>query len=62
MQAYQEASITGYWSVDPRALTIDVYVLEQGAYVLMGQYRMGEVAPSQVLPGFEVSVETIFPH
>jgi hypothetical protein len=39
-----------------------MYVLEQGAYVLMGQYRMGEVARSQVLPGFEVSGETIFPH
>ena len=62
MQAYQEAGVTEYWIVDPRALTIDVYVLEQGAYVLMGQYRMGEVARSQVLPGFEVSVETIFPH
>jgi Uma2 family endonuclease len=62
MQAYQEAGVAEYWIVDPRALTIDVYVLEQGAYVLMGQYRMGEVARSQVLPGFEVSVETVFPH
>ena len=62
MQAYQEAGVAEYWIVDPRALTIDVYVLEQGAYVLMGQYRMGEVTRSQVLPGFEVSVETIFPH
>ena len=62
MHVYQEAGVAEYWRVDPRALTIDVYVLEQGAYVLMGQYRMGEVAPSQVLPGFEVSVETIFPH
>ena len=51
-----------YWIVDPRALTIDIYVLEQSTYVLMGQYRIGEVARSQVLPGFEVSVETIFPH
>ena len=62
MQAYQEAGVAEYWIVDPRALTIDVYVLEQGTYVLMGQYRMGEVARSQVLSGFEVSVETIFPH
>jgi Uma2 family endonuclease len=62
MQAYQEAGVAEYWIVDPRALTIDVYVLEQGAYVLMGQYRIGELARSQVLPGFEVSVERIFPH
>ena len=51
-----------YWIVDPRALTIDVYILEQGTYVLMSQCGIGEVARSQVLPGFEVSVETIFPH
>ena len=62
MQAYQEAGVAEYWIVDPRALTIDIYGLEQGTYVLMGQYRVGEVARSQVLPGFEVSVETIFPH
>jgi hypothetical protein len=36
--------------------------LEQAAYVLMGQYCMGEVARSEVLPDFEVSVGTIFPH
>jgi Uma2 family endonuclease len=62
MQAYQEAGVAEYWIVDPRALTIEVYVLEESTYVLMGQYRIGEVAHSQVLPGFEVSVETIFPH
>jgi Uma2 family endonuclease len=62
MQAYQEAGVAEYWIVDPRALTIDVYVLEQAVYVLMGQYCMGEVARSQVLPGFEVSVGMIFPH
>jgi Uma2 family endonuclease len=62
MQAYQEARVAEYWIVDPRALTIDMYVLEQGAYMLIGQYRMGEVARSQVLPGFAVSIETIFLH
>jgi Uma2 family endonuclease len=54
--------VAEYWIVDPRALTIDMYVLEQGAYMLIGQYRMGEVARSQVLPGFAVSIETIFLH
>jgi Uma2 family endonuclease len=62
MQAYQEAEVAEYWIIDPRASTIDMYVLEQGAYVLMNQYCMGEVTRSQVLPGFAVSVETIFPH
>ena len=58
----QQDTVAEYWIVGPRALTIDIGVLEQGTYVLMSQYRIGEVACSQVLPGFEVSVETIFPH
>jgi len=42
--------VAEYWIVDPRALTIDVYVLEQGAYVLIGPYCMGEVARSKYCP------------
>jgi len=41
MQAYQEAGVVEYWIVDPRALTIDVYILEQGTYVLMSQCGIG---------------------
>src|SRR5882672_10084828 len=48
MQAYQKAGVVEYWIVDPRALAIEVYALEQGVYVLLGQYRTGEVARSQV--------------
>jgi Uma2 family endonuclease len=60
MQVYQEAGIPEYWIVDPRALTIEVYVLEQGTYLLAGQYTREEVAPSQVIVGFEVPVGAIF--
>jgi len=52
----------GCFNADTHALTGGERVLEQAAYVLMGQYCMGEVARSEVLPGFEVSVGTIFPH
>jgi Uma2 family endonuclease len=51
--------VAEYWIIDPRALTIEVYVLEQGTYVLAGQYGRGEGAPSR-LPGFAVSVDDIF--
>lgn len=49
-----------YWIVDPRAETIEIYVLEQDVYQLAGQYGRRAVAASRVLPGFEVPVEPIF--
>jgi Uma2 family endonuclease len=60
MQVYQAAGVTEYWIIDPRALTIEVYVLEQTSYMLTGQYGPGEVAPSRLLRGFAVSVADIF--
>lgn len=60
MQVYQEAGVAEYWIIDPRALTVEVYVLEQGQYLLAGQYRPGEVAPSRVIPGFAVPVDAVF--
>jgi Uma2 family endonuclease len=60
MRVYQAAGVAEYWIVDPRALTIEVYTLEQGQYVLAGQYRPGDVAPSHVIAGFAVSVEGVF--
>ena len=60
MQAYQDGGVTEYWVVDPRAGTIEVYVLEQGAYLLVGKYERGETAQSQIVPGFEASVDGVF--
>jgi Uma2 family endonuclease len=60
MQVYQAAGVAEYWIIDPRALTVEVYALEQGTYVLAGQYGRGEIAASRLLLGFAVSVDDIF--
>ncbi|MFQ6015129.1 MAG: hypothetical protein ACE5NP_06775 [Anaerolineae bacterium] len=55
--------------VDPEAPTIEVFVLEEGTYALVGKFAPGEVAHSQVLrspgvtapgAGFQVAVEEVF--
>jgi Uma2 family endonuclease len=61
MQAYQNGGVAEYWIVDPRATTIEVYLLEQGVYLLVGKYGPGEAAQSQILPGFETSVDEVLP-
>ena len=54
------AGVREYWIVDYRARTVDVLVLDGGEYVQRGQYREGDLAPSEALPGFAIPVADIF--
>lgn len=58
---YARAGVGEYWMVDPEERAIEVYTLREGAYVLGGKYRPGELARSELLPGFEVSVGDVLP-
>jgi Uma2 family endonuclease len=57
---YARAGVSEYWLVDPEVQTIEVFVLEKGAYTLLGKFSPGERARSQVLTGFEVAVDEVF--
>lgn len=57
---YACAGIDEYWLVDPEAQTIEVFVLEEGVYTLLGEFGPGEGACSQILAGFEVLVDEVF--
>jgi Uma2 family endonuclease len=59
-QVYQATGVREYWIVDPRARTIDVFVLEDGSYVLTGTFRSGDTVRSGVLEGFEIAVDEVF--
>ena len=56
---YASAGVLEYWLVDPLIRSIEIFVLEKGAYVLFGKCGIGEIAKSRLLTGFEVNVGDI---
>lgn len=56
---YAQAGVSEYWIVDPGARTMEVLVLREGAYVVLGKWGVGEGARSEMLEGFEVAVEEV---
>jgi Uma2 family endonuclease len=46
--------------VDPDKGRIDVYTLKGSAYELVGRYKPGEAACSELLSGFEALVDEVF--
>lgn len=59
-ELYEEAGVREYWIVDPDKLEIEVFVLQEGSYQVLGRWGTGEAARSEVLAGFEVAIENIF--
>ncbi len=58
---YLSAGIPEYWIVDYRKRTIEVFVLEDGEYLLdQGVLHAGDVARSHAMAGFEVAVSDVF--
>jgi Uma2 family endonuclease len=56
---YARAGIGEYWLVDPDAYTIEVFVLEEGVYVLLDRFSAGQMARSHLLAGFQVAVDEV---
>ncbi len=56
---YAQAGVREYWIVDPDRQTVEVFVLREGAYEVLGKWGRGEEAPSEVLCGFKVAVDEV---
>ena len=58
--AYARAGVREYWLADPYARTIEVLMLENGAYRSVGVFTGAVTLPSRVLPDLPVLVEQFF--
>ena len=56
---YARAGVQEYWMVDPDEPAVEVYLLQEGAYTLLGKHGPGETACSKLLPGFEILVDEV---
>jgi len=45
--------------VDPHGRTVEVFILREGAYELLGKWGEGKEALSEVLDGFRVAVDDV---
>lgn len=57
---YERHGVREYWLVDPRERHIRVYVLESGAYRLLGVYAAGDELTSRVLEGLAFDPGPVF--
>jgi len=58
--AYARAGVPEYWVVNPDAETIEVLLLENGAYSSLGVFYGRSVLPSRVAADMPVKVEQFF--
>lgn len=56
---YAKAGVREYWMVDPDEQTIEVYLLREGSYTLLGKYGTGETAGSDLLSSFQANIDEI---
>ena len=57
---YERFGIKEYWIVDPEAETIEVFGLADGTYRLISKSEFGRSAESELLPGFNIPVSSLW--
>jgi Uma2 family endonuclease len=60
-EVYETTGVREYWIVDPDLRVVEVYMLRDGVYVLLGKFGPGDTIRSQVLAGFAVAIDQVLP-
>ena len=55
----EQHGVKEYWLIDPEAQTVEVLVLQRGAYQLVGRWQPDGQAVSRLLKGFKVPVREL---
>lgn len=58
---YQETGVLELWLIEPELRSVEVYVLRDGQYALLGKWGQSETVISEVLSDFQVAVDEIIP-
>ncbi|MFZ4660763.1 MAG: Uma2 family endonuclease [Caldilineaceae bacterium] len=59
--AYERYGVAEYWLVEPKLRGVEVYILSNGEYALLGQYTGNELIESQMLAGLQIKANDLFP-
>ena len=59
-EVYEESGVLEYWIISPQDKSFLRYVLVEGHYKASRPLVVGDIITSPILPGFELSLETIF--
>lgn len=57
---YEEAGVREYWLVEPLDRFVDVFVLQDGKYVLVRKYIARDQIPVQIFPDFSIALNEVF--
>ncbi|RKZ93272.1 MAG: Uma2 family endonuclease [Candidatus Parabeggiatoa sp. nov. 1] len=59
-RAYEKAQVPEYWIADPKTHSIQVYILENQEYILLGEFIEEELIESNVLTGLKITTRSLF--
>jgi Uma2 family endonuclease len=57
---YEDIGVSEYWLVDPEDQSLEVHVLRDGRFELLGRWTTGGRAHSAILDGLDVEVDAVF--
>jgi len=57
---YEQTGVQEYWLADPVAHIVEVYVLSNGEYALLGTFQKEETIQSQIFIDIKIMVNNIF--
>lgn len=58
--AYERAGVAEYWLANPHTRAVEVYILSNGEYALLGEFTDDDPIRSSVLEGIHIITSTLF--